>query len=204
MYKAIISVTTGGKIIHTPHDPRPIRVMPDGYAGVVFEKKVYPLYKGNTIDVLDESSSRAKCPVYVRVRYFSWEQDETIDSDVTLNDLSPEEIVDLSASGSFPHLRSKPDPLLRKMREALIDYDEGFLRKKFPHILPENRMLRDCIVEILIQKQPRSPEEFAQWVPTEMANNTAEEEKPFLLEAIRIINQCRADEKRAEENRKND
>lgn len=65
-----VSVRRGGKVIDSlPR--RPIRVMSSGDAGVVYGGMVFPLHRGNFIDVQEESSSKGSCLGYV-------EQDESI------------------------------------------------------------------------------------------------------------------------------
>jgi hypothetical protein len=44
---------------------RGVRLMPDGYAGVVYNGAVYPLYEGNYIDISGESVDKDNCDRFV-------------------------------------------------------------------------------------------------------------------------------------------
>lgn len=44
---------------------RPVRLMPDGYAGVVYNSAVYPLHDGNYIDITDEPIDKDDCERFV-------------------------------------------------------------------------------------------------------------------------------------------
>lgn len=51
--EVIVSVTHQGIFRTELSIPRPVRRLPDGCAGVVYQNRVYPLYEGNEIDLAD-------------------------------------------------------------------------------------------------------------------------------------------------------
>lgn len=55
-----IDVFEGTAVVDVAHD-RPVRLMPNGLAGVVYRDKVYPLYAGDVIRIEDESLDKALC-----------------------------------------------------------------------------------------------------------------------------------------------
>jgi hypothetical protein len=61
-----VEVTTSGAIVELLKS-RPVRLLPSGYAGVVFAGRVFPLRGGNRILLEDESFSRSECTKYLPI-----------------------------------------------------------------------------------------------------------------------------------------
>lgn len=62
--QVVVEVHNGGKVVDGPFS-RPVRLLPDGAAGVVYGGDVYPLYKDGRIDLADESVDKWSCPSFV-------------------------------------------------------------------------------------------------------------------------------------------
>lgn len=62
--KVTVAVHDGDRLV-ARLTARPVRLMPDGYAGVVYNGAVYPLYEGNYIDISDEPIDKDDCDRFV-------------------------------------------------------------------------------------------------------------------------------------------
>lgn len=62
--KVDVAVYYEGRVVDTL-SARPVRVMPNGRAGVVFNGVVYPLYEGNRVLLEDEPADKSECDQFV-------------------------------------------------------------------------------------------------------------------------------------------
>ncbi len=62
--QVVVQVHHGGKTVDGPFS-RPVRLLPDGTAGVVYGGDVYPLYKDGHIELADQSVDKWSCPSFV-------------------------------------------------------------------------------------------------------------------------------------------
>ena len=59
-----VSVQRGGQVVDGPLSDRPVRVLPQGTAGVVYGGRVYPVYADRTIDLDDQSVPKDLVPEF--------------------------------------------------------------------------------------------------------------------------------------------
>ena len=62
--KVDVAVRDGDRLV-ARLTARPVRLMPDGYAGVVYNSAVYPLHESNYIDIGDDSIDKDDCDRFV-------------------------------------------------------------------------------------------------------------------------------------------
>ena len=62
--KVNVAVYDGDRLV-TKLAARPVRLMPDGYAGVVYNAAVYPLYADDCINLADEPVDKDDCDRFV-------------------------------------------------------------------------------------------------------------------------------------------
>lgn len=62
--KVDVAVYDGDRLV-TKLAARPVRIMPDGYAGVVYNAAVYPLYTDDCINLADEPVDKDDCDRFV-------------------------------------------------------------------------------------------------------------------------------------------
>ncbi|MDV3135633.1 hypothetical protein [Mycobacterium sp. 29Ha] len=63
--KVDVTVLHGGHVVRTSY-ARTVRLMPDGYAGIMYDGGVYPLYQGDLINLEDEPLDQDACPQLCR------------------------------------------------------------------------------------------------------------------------------------------
>ena len=63
--KLTVAVNDNGQPILGPLHDRPLRLTPDGFAGVVHSGRVYPVHEGDLIDLADESFDKSECPEFL-------------------------------------------------------------------------------------------------------------------------------------------
>lgn len=63
--KLTVAIKDNGQPILGPLCDRPVRLTPDGVAGVVHGGRVYPVHEGDFIDLADESFDKSECPKFL-------------------------------------------------------------------------------------------------------------------------------------------
>lgn len=63
--KLNVGVKDKGRPILAPLTDRPVRLMPDGVAGIVYGGDVYPVHEGDYIDLSDRSIPKSQCPKFL-------------------------------------------------------------------------------------------------------------------------------------------
>lgn len=63
--KLTVAIKDNGQPILGPPCDRPVRLTPDGVAGVVHGGRVYPVHEGDFIDLADESFDKPECPEFL-------------------------------------------------------------------------------------------------------------------------------------------
>jgi very-short-patch-repair endonuclease len=74
------------------------------------------------------------------------------------------------------------------LREKLIEFDKGVIRKALPDILNSQRLLRPAMLEALLEYRPISKAEFLELIPPYLRQSTNASEGRFLDEILEIIN----------------
>jgi hypothetical protein len=183
MAQVSIQVFEGDQFVTAPPNPRPIRVMPSGYLGVVYYGQVYPLYEDNTIDLNDVPIEKVKCPHYKPHKYTENRDIEDDDHD--------EDGVEFDGNDIFLPTEIKPDDLQRIIRDRLLEYDSKIIRVEQPNTREESRLLRPPVLEILVKEQPTELKAFPYLLSEVQRDMTANEEKGYLSAILEIIADCK-------------
>lgn len=64
--KVLVTVTRAGAVVESTADERPVHLLPNDVAGVVYRGRVYPLHPGDVIDLTEASYAKDECPRFVR------------------------------------------------------------------------------------------------------------------------------------------
>lgn len=73
------------------------------------------------------------------------------------------------------------------VRAMLLDFDKKVIRDEFPKTDPTQRLLRDEMLELLLEHKPTSKAEFQEVIPGYMRSGTATYEAKFLDKVLSII-----------------
>lgn len=94
---------------------------------------------------------------------------------------------DLNTNLNEPVLEVKGDEGEIDVRAMLLNFDKTVIREEFPKTDPSQRLLRDEMLDLLLELKPTSKAEFLEMIPGYLRSGTATYEAKFLDAILSII-----------------